>query len=656
MRVKAKRGLVCASVSFLTVVFLPGLLAAQSFVPPSVPPEVHYVVDVTFDTTSHTMAGSGSATIRNVGPLALRVLRFHWFEWGSGSYELTVQGRTQGYPASAASVDIVLPKPLQPGATLPVTFRFTRKLGDIDTGFGIQRWFPQPWWGYETHASYDVGISAPADVIVGASARPDARTGRYHADHVRTFGLFFARGFLVQETNAGPTLVRSIFRPDMRACAELVLATAADAISYYRQRLGMYPQSSFTIIPGGSQPVGGYPYATAIVSVHGQQACAQKPRDSHWRWIAAHEVAHQYWLEQVLEKDPEQGYGWLMIGLGIWLDREYTHARGFAGAHARFLDGYADAVRKGLNTTIEIAPEELRKTQFDYNTNVTHAKGFGVISALDNAVGRATFDGIVQRALREYAGRRMGTAEFRRLAEAESGQDLGWFFVPLLRTNRFASYEITDTMKRAGSVGVRVVSNGAVKLPVPVEARFSNGERRRAVLHRALDEQTLEFSAPAALTEIVIDPDREFPLVNPQPEINATRLVELVAELPWNDAGSKPVRLYRRAVELDDKDPVVWRKLALTLFDGGQYQPALSAIERAIAATPPGPGTANWQFAALVWRGMLNDLLGHRPQALASYQAALALGGDPGMRHDQFGLVLNREFAQQRLQAPFSWH
>jgi hypothetical protein len=84
--------------------------------------------------------------------------------------------------------------------------------------------------------------------------------------------------------------------------------------NFYRQHFGMYPQPSLTIIPGAPKPNGGYPYATAMVVIHGQEACSEKP-DTYWRWIATHEVGHQYWLEHVLGKDPEQGYGWLISGI-----------------------------------------------------------------------------------------------------------------------------------------------------------------------------------------------------------------------------------------------------------------------------------------------------------------------------------------------------
>jgi hypothetical protein len=59
------------------------------------------------------------------------------------------------------------------------------------------------------------------------------------------------------------------------------------------------------------------PVATAMVAIHSTHAFSQLP-DTHWRWIAAHEIGHQYWMEHVLTGEPEQGWGWLMIGLDIW--------------------------------------------------------------------------------------------------------------------------------------------------------------------------------------------------------------------------------------------------------------------------------------------------------------------------------------------------
>ncbi len=251
LRFRARTAAVC-SLLLGVVTAAPRAAVAQSFAPPLVPPQVHYVVDVHVDTVARLLVGSGSATVHNASGSDLRALPIRWFDWRGGSYEITVAGVTKEYPSATESVLIPLATPLRPGATVRIDFRFRRALRDPERGFGLQRWHPYLWWGYETHASYDVGITAPADLVVGATARRDPADGRYRADHVRTFGLFFGRGFEVRERAAGATLVRSIFKPNMRECAELVLETAADAVQFYRQRLGMYPQASLTIIPAGA--------------------------------------------------------------------------------------------------------------------------------------------------------------------------------------------------------------------------------------------------------------------------------------------------------------------------------------------------------------------------------------------------------------------
>jgi hypothetical protein len=62
-----------------------------------------------------------------------------------------------------------------------------------------------------------------------------------------------------------------------------------------------------------------------------------------------------------------------------------------------------------------------------------------------------------------------------------------------------------------------------------------------------------------------------------------------------------------------------------------------------------------WRFGALAWRGLLNDLLGRRDAAVASYGQALAVPGTPTLQHSQFGLTLDRDFIEQRLRTPFVW-
>ena len=94
---------------------------------------------------------------------------------------------------------------------------------------------------------------------------------------VRVFGLFIGKGYQSAEADAGDVRVRAVFTPAGRPCAELLLRTAVDVIGFYRQQFGFYPQRSLTIVPGMDYPAGGYPAATGLAVIHGQEHLGERP-------------------------------------------------------------------------------------------------------------------------------------------------------------------------------------------------------------------------------------------------------------------------------------------------------------------------------------------------------------------------------------------
>ena len=55
-------------------------------------------------------------------------------------------------------------------------------------------------------------------------------------------------------------------------------------IAFYHERFGVYPHRSLTIVPGMSSISGGYPAATALVVVHGQEQLAERP-EAFRQWM-----------------------------------------------------------------------------------------------------------------------------------------------------------------------------------------------------------------------------------------------------------------------------------------------------------------------------------------------------------------------------------
>jgi hypothetical protein len=59
-------------------------------------------------------------------------------------------------------------------------------------------------------------------------------------------------------------------------------------------------------------------------------------------------------------------------------------------------------------------------------------------------------------------------------------------------------------------------------------------------------------------------------------------------------------------------------------------------------------------LTALIWQGQILDLLGRREEALAAYDRAGACDfNNFHTRHDQYGIVLTRDYLNQLLEKPF---
>lgn len=651
--------------------FLPGICLSQEessddtflksghWVPVDPPPAL-YTIDCRFAPASGKIEGTATIRFRNGTSLPIRRLALDWALSSEQTLELSVNGKPVAILADSGETSLPspllyeLPQPLPPDKEIVLNAKFSKIFQSADKNrITVTAWHPRLWWGFSTHDKFAVKIQAPADYVVAASGRLDEQSGYYHAEKVRSFGIFLGKDHQVIEANAGDILVRCVFIPQGEKCARLLLTTAVDAINFYRKRFGLYPYASLTIVPGMPYPAGGYPVATAMVAIHGQERFADKPQ-IHWQWITAHEIGHQYWGEYVMEKDSP---GWLWIGMGIYTDREYIRARSLSlEKHRELMARYTDGVREHLNTTAALTPEQYGEVEFDFNNVVIHGKGFSIISALAAVFGKETFDRIYQRCLREFAGRRLGAHEFQTVCEQESRQNLEWFFEQWVRSNRYLAYQITSQkcVKQNDRYlsHVKVACLGTLKMPVPVVASFQDGTEQRACTDRLLDANVLLFESQSPLKEARLDPDNELAMVIPPPTLTLDDLQKGIKSLPWTGAGKKAIELFDKTPALNPTDQGIWLKLGLTLFDGRYYPQALDAFRRFSQLTAAEKDSVG-EFVSLVWQGHLLDLLDRRDEAIQSYQDALKKDTGQTMRHDQYGMAVNRQWVEERLKTPY---
>ena len=658
-------GLLVAGLSLLvTSGVAPRAVSGSDLVVPLDPPRGLYTIDgtVRFESGAAVVSGVEEIVLTNNSPQPLTRLAFDWSPGPQHAMEVSVGGiparlLSHGADNEESLVLVTLPESIGSGQELRVSVRFesTYTIEPKENKHLWTSWFPRIDWGVRTQDDFVLRIDYPSEYAFASSARHDPASDTWRARGVERFGLFLMRDAEVLEQQVGDVGVRVVHTPDGLDAARLIMATAVDVVRFYRERFGFYPSDHIDIIPGEEEPMGGYPAATSLVVIHGMERMSERP-ELHWRWITAHELGHQYWLEHVMS-DSRQQWGWLMIGLGIWVDREYVRDRGYApDKHVELLGRYTDGVREGLDTRADLHDDYQETVSFDFNNVVVHGKGFAIISALDFLLGDGVFDRIHSRSLQQFGGRVMTAHDFQSVCEEESGQDLDWFFDQWVRSSRFLSYEITSRESAPSGDGYRteiqVARRGTLDMPVPVTVSFADGTEQTARTDRRRAISTLRFDSAAPLTDAVIDAEGELAMVVPPPRLEEIELRRKLSNLPSTaDIAALPAML-ERALAMDIRHSLFWGQLGRKLYDWKLYEESLAVFQRRAALLEE--MQSEWVVSAYGWQGLLLDLLGRREEALAIYRKALEHEVDREFAYDGDPVTIQRAWLQERLETPFT--
>jgi tetratricopeptide (TPR) repeat protein len=646
------------TISALIIAFLPGLAGEPEFWAPKDPPKAHYRIEAKINLEARTLKGRERIAFSNPGASPISTVAFEWEINDSRSFEVKVDGRPlsplnpEKKPRLTAPILMALPAALNPGKKieLEVNFQAGNITGDNKEEVQLTKWYPRLWWdGLPGHDSFEVKLDIPPGYVLAVSGALNKKTGYYENDGARTFGIYLAGNMKTESREVEGVLVTTLATEKGAKCAAVCLETAVDVIKFCRSWLGFYPFKFLTIIPGGSGRWGGYPVATGIVAIHGQETFKEDEPLLWWQWITAHEIGHEYWGEWVLDPDTPD---WLWIGLGIMVDTEYLAAKKIdPERRVKWMSNYLGGVSMYNDTTVDIPPARLDKILYDYNNTVIHSKGFSIISALDSALGRETFERIYKKGLKEYGGKRLGWREFQRFCEQESGHNLAWFFDQWVRSNAYLCYKIdTQQSKKEGdeyiSV-VRVQRLGTMKMPMPVKAVFMDGSEQVQITERNLDVNILTFRSKAELREAVLDPEKKLArLDEPLPKISE-EAAEILS-LGWRGEGSTAV--YKKIKDEDLQNSDLWYRLGIELYRLGHYADAFDCFRSVSKLHKDGLV----KFAALGWMGLLKDLLGQRPEALTYYRDALKYDSGEPMNHWSLRIQMDRKWVEERMKEPFT--
>jgi tetratricopeptide (TPR) repeat protein len=191
----------------------------------------------------------------------------------------------------------------------------------------------------------------------------------------------------------------------------------------------------------------------------------------------------------------------------------------------------------------------------------------------------------------------------------------------------------------------------AIRMPVPVRGVFEDGTTQTVRTDRLVRTNLLRFSSRSPLRDVILDPDRRVGMIQEAIPRTTVEIEAAIEDLDWTGTGNAALEFLRNPDTAAVLSPHIWFKLGLLLFDGGFYPESLQAFSecRNRSAAPDD------LFGALVWMGNINDLLGKREAAIASFAEALKHDTGRTLQHDQYSLRINRAWVEERLKSPFKW-
>ena len=350
-------------------------------------------------------------------------------------------------------MEIALPHPLEPGATITFHLAFHDKFPLSIARNGYKRdfimggqWYPKPgvfWHGawnchqyhsttefFSDFGTFNVNLTVPQRYVVGASGVPTSN--RANADGTKTLGFYGEDiGDFAWAASPHFTVTDGTFEGSMGPVQVHVLALAShpEAGPRYRdiiektlgefdRRFGPYPYKIITVIdPEPGSEMGGMEYPTLFTG----GTSWYDP--THVTEITAeHEFGHQYWYGMVATNEFEDA--WLDEGINSYTEVNVLDS--ILGRNTSVMDfpfanaGDYEIQRLEYASTPDYDPVTHWAFKFRNSSSyggVTYGKTATLLATLESIVGRDTMDAAMRTYFMKYRFTHPTTEDFLRTLE-----------------------------------------------------------------------------------------------------------------------------------------------------------------------------------------------------------------------------------------------
>jgi hypothetical protein len=353
------------------------------------------------------------------------------------------------YLRNGGELTVILAQPPPSGGTASVVVEYSGRPVDKDwnlfTLLDTLGWYPHA--GAVDRAPYDVTFHWPEGLeLVASGHRADGGTS---ADGTRwerrtldvpAFGFSFEVGhFKVETAQAGHVAMRFAFNSGSawagRAAREEVIKAATDSLQFYEQQFGPYPLDELTVTTanrGFSQGMLGFvTLSDSVLNGLGIWGAIFGQEDR--RLVVAHEIAHQWWGDQVgwtgyrdqWISEAMASYSALLFG------KERLGDRYNGDLTARWQRELTSSLPDGRSLE-SVGPVVLGARLFSSHTDdayqaIVYKKGAVILAMLARGLGAENFPKILKQIVKVENGRTLSTEDLFSLIEQITGQDLKAF-------------------------------------------------------------------------------------------------------------------------------------------------------------------------------------------------------------------------------------
>jgi len=485
------------------------------------------------------------------------------------------------------------------------------------------RWFPST--GYLTdrftaqmHIRVPQGMRVFASGSLGASKPVTLANGKpgdqYDFNWTRPgFPGTVIAGRYVEPVTAGPGNVKVYLTVAHQASGNQLAQTAAREYDFFTDSFGAPETSHLNVVelPDDTLPAVWAPELAAILG--------SRVGDKSGVRLLANTIAHQWWGSEVSPRTLNDA--WITNGMARYGELMYLEDEsGKSAMHAALLDVSAGAL---AYDTIPLSSASRLSPFSPEFQSMTLEKGAMIFHMLRWEVGDKAFLATLKGALSQFTDTGMRSADFVKVAEAQSQQQLTAFFAQWVDgtgapvfTNKYAVYRLGNN-KGFRTIGEIQQDLDLFRMPVELRVETDGKTEVRKIDVVGTDTEFVvdTFGRPRRIS---IDPLNWVLKTTPDLQVRVAILKgqQLVAQGDMTAALAE----YQKALEANPQSSLASYRIGELLFAQHNYQASVNAYRDALRGDGEPRWTEAWSHIAL---GKIFDITGQRDRAVNEYRLAV---------------------------------